>query len=690
MIRTTPLLILLALCIHLGGCKKEVEDEDADAGEDAVDTALDPTDEDTTVADTTDDTAVEPDAIEDPPTDVHGDTLLDTGEDAELDTATEPDGAAHPKSLVFTVTPAAEGLDGSAVHSEENPESVVFDTDTALPTHTPGTNAVYIDAASLGLADADDVDAISFLAGPPPYSPTFFFSVEDLESHDEGMPDSALRDQSDGEDDPGDVYSSAGDDENALAFDEVSLGLTPDPAGGTPKDDLNGLELTGPSPASGPLYFSVKPGAVGLADTAVADASAIDLPGTVFVSELDGDNAVAFTRDELGLLPNDDVDALVVFGTMDTPRYVHFSVTAASVGSPGTAVNTQRTLDGAAGDVFASAGSYSNTLVADAMWLGLLPEGTFTQDEMDALVDFGPSGDFDQTVTGEGLHSFDGTLHPFLRGGSVWAVADFLGEQVTVHDAAWALQDTWDLSPNGVFDVAIASTGDAMAACTVVGLQWTCFPPDCMTIFADSDQCFQVISHRGHFWTGSMGTSWFNLVSFAEDGASPATTTALSAQPWGLASFNNRIFVVTDPGTGDGALLVYDVSGATPTYVNDVTVGAGPRFVAVNSQGTLAAVTNSTDGTVSIVDLFSLTETDAVTVGTNPFGVAALADVVAVANYDDSTISIVDMSSATVLDTIDVSGCSPGFVKRVPGTSHVAAACYTSGDLSFTDLSPYL
>lgn len=682
--RLQTLLLVPVLALQVWGCDKKHEDEDADAGPDVTDSALDPTDDDAALPDTLDDPADDPveettpDAVEDP-----------------VEDPVEEDAPVVSGRIAFTVTPAAEGLGGTAVQSESNPESIVFESDTATTTHTPGTNGVFIDAASLGLASVDDVDAISFLAGPPPYAPTFHFSVEDLASHQEGAGGTDVRHQSTSEDDPGDVYTSTANDDNTIVFDEVSVGLTPDPAGGTPKDDLNGLHLDPPTTASGIVYFSVKPGAAGLADTAVDGAAAADLPGTIFMSGLDGNNEVAFTRVELGLAENDDVDGIVVFGTGATAQYAHFSVTSGSLGTPGTAVDTERGDDGAAGDVFGSAGTGFNTLVADAPWLGLLPEDSVDQDEMDALYDTGPTGGFDvpiTPITGEGLHSFDGKHHPFLRGSTRWAVADFTGQRVMLMDGSWSLVDTWDFSTgdSGVLDVAVSPTGDYMAACTEGGLATTCFPTLCMTMIASWDPCTQVIAHRGFFWAGtSSGTSHY-LEGIPEDGGSSPVSTSLGARPWGIAAFGDLLYVVADPGSGAGTLVVFDVSGDYPAWQRDASLGNGPRFVALNATGTTAIVSNSTDGTAWLIDTATGGLDHNVAVGANPFGVAAVGNVAAVANYDDSTVSIVDMETGTVLDTIDVTGCSPGFMKRVPGTTLVATACYTSSDLTFIDLSAYL
>ncbi len=115
------------------------------------------------------------------------------------------------------------------------------------------------------------------------------------------------------------------------------------------------------------------PPAVGADGTAVATADATERGCTVFKSKLDGGNEVAFNCAELGLLPDSDqVDALAVYGAA-TPTKVVFSVTTASQGVVGSAVEaTQLAANGQVGcTLFASVGDGVNTVFKASRDLGL-------------------------------------------------------------------------------------------------------------------------------------------------------------------------------------------------------------------------------------------------------------------------------------------------------------------------------
>ena len=74
-----------------------------------------------------------------------------------------------------------------------------------------------------------------------------------------------------------------------------------------------------------------------------------------------------------------------------------------------------------------------------------------------------------------------------------------------------------------------------------------------------------------------------------------------------------------------------------------IRVGSGPVGVAVDAASHTAYVTNSGDGTVSVIDTRTNTVTATITVGTKPIDVAVdpATGTVYVPNYDDRTVSVI-------------------------------------------------
>ena len=144
------------------------------------------------------------------------------------------------------------------------------------------------------------------------------------------------------------------------------------------KDNLNALDFNYDTPP-GAFYFSVAAGSAGLAGSAVEQTPADERACTVFRSDANGENSVAFSCAQLGLAPGDNVDALVVRGST-TVTEIWFSVDEGSAGLPGTAVAMESGLGTQAGDVFRSPGTMQNTLIIPEVALGLQ-----AQDDLDAL-----------------------------------------------------------------------------------------------------------------------------------------------------------------------------------------------------------------------------------------------------------------------------------------------------------------
>ncbi|MGH8611048.1 MAG: hypothetical protein ACREYF_03105 [Gammaproteobacteria bacterium] len=109
------------------------------------------------------------------------------------------------------------------------------------------------------------------------------------------------------------------------------------------------------------------------------------------------------------------------------------------------------------------------------------------------------------------------------------------------------------------------------------------------------------------------------------------------------------------------SLTVFRVKGggATLEKLDEVPVGKEPVCVAARGGGK-AFVTNSADGTVSVVerDGAGFTVTKEIPVGAEPRACALEGNRLYVANYADGTVSVINTNSETVVDTITL-GSNP-------------------------------
>lgn len=280
--------------------------------------------------------------------------------------------------MLFSVAPGSLGLTGTGVESElPSPESNAYTSNGSGASELAGTNALGLTAENLGLLPSDDLDALSVLHPSVPIA--LFFSVLDRQASSEGTPGTAVRRESDALEVQGDIYfsyalanapGSVGG--NQLWTDESRLGLR------STGDDLNALEIDAPSSAHR-TYFSVGATAAGAPGTALASTPAAERGCTLYYSDGGGQNTVLWTCAQLGLVPGDDVDALVMIGGA-TPSHALFSVTRSTVGAAGMAVASEAAAGEAGADVFVSAGQTDNQIFAEDTALGLLPA-----DELDAL-----------------------------------------------------------------------------------------------------------------------------------------------------------------------------------------------------------------------------------------------------------------------------------------------------------------
>lgn len=288
--------------------------------------------------------------------------------------------------LLFTIKGqgGTPGLPGTAVNAAQHPQNAIYTSSTGSQERKNGTNEVKVTGVDLGLADTDRIVAFA-LVQPEPAKPLFLFSVTDgTEGADQSRVDRSYHSPFEGSDEQANLYYSEGTqstrfvgeggDEygyNAMLATEASLGLAGGEPDGPYPDDLIGLAVHDKRLPLGDIYFTVGSYAVGAVASAVATVPANELGCTVFKSAQDGTNSVAFTCANLGLIPDDEIDGLAVWGD-GAPTQILFSVTTGSQGSEGSAVETVAlTPAGAGATLFSSAGDGDNAVLKSDRDLGL-------------------------------------------------------------------------------------------------------------------------------------------------------------------------------------------------------------------------------------------------------------------------------------------------------------------------------
>ena len=156
------------------------------------------------------------------------------------------------------------------------------------------------------------------------------------------------------------------------------------------------------------------------------------------------------------------------------------------------------------------------------------------------------------------------------------------------------------------------------------------------------------------------------------------------------------IHYIVDVQNPDG-----NVSNVNDFYVmKAINVGTAPRAVAIDPQRNLAVVTNTSGaggsaslGSVSVIDLSTFTERFRVTVGKSTTGVAlsSLSGRAAVTNTDDDTVSIVNLDTGALATTVSVapsSGTSkPIGIAVHPGTGQVVVADSNASQISLFNIA---
>ncbi|MER6334871.1 Ig-like domain repeat protein, partial [Streptomyces sp. NPDC001034] len=140
--------------------------------------------------------------------------------------------------------------------------------------------------------------------------------------------------------------------------------------------------------------------------------------------------------------------------------------------------------------------------------------------------------------------------------------------------------------------------------------------------------------------------------------------------------------------SGDGTVSVIDT--VTQAVTNTIIVGSSPFGVAVTPDGSQVYVANNGDGTVSVIDTATETVTNTITVGSAPVGVAVSPDGthVYVTNNSDNTVSVINAAGQTVIGSIGVGSAPFGIAITPDGT---AAYVANNGDatVSITATAPF-
>ena len=146
-----------------------------------------------------------------------------------------------------------------------------------------------------------------------------------------------------------------------------------------------------------------------------------------------------------------------------------------------------------------------------------------------------------------------------------------------------------------------------------------------------------------------------------------------------------RVWVGIDGGAGESSGVAV-IDPATARVVERIATGAGHHEIAFAPDGRTAYVSNSAAGTVSIIDVGSLTEEAEVPVGRQPVALDVVpgSGAVFVANRGDGTISVLDGAAPTSIKTIPAAaGLSD--IRVAPGGRVVLATASEAGRLLVID-----
>lgn len=144
------------------------------------------------------------------------------------------------------------------------------------------------------------------------------------------------------------------------------------------------------------------------------------------------------------------------------------------------------------------------------------------------------------------------------------------------------------------------------------------------------------------------------------------------------------VFRIGTANGGANNASIFEVApDATASLRSTVPVGTFPDGIAASPDGSLLAVVNSSDGTVSIISTLTETVLTTITVGSSPITPAWSRDgaLVAVTNYSDNTISIIELATLSVIETVPV-GTNPLGVCFSPDGTYLAVSEQSDGTIS--------
>ncbi len=131
-----------------------------------------------------------------------------------------------------------------------------------------------------------------------------------------------------------------------------------------------------------------------------------------------------------------------------------------------------------------------------------------------------------------------------------------------------------------------------------------------------------------------------------------------------LTADNRKLVVVNRQNDSVSVIEVRDAKGHdTQTLLAEISVGKEPRYVALSPDDGIAYVTNTVDGTVSVIDLSLAVPAlsgQAIPVGSEPRGIAVTPNgkYLYVANHTSGNVSVIRTSDLQVVNTV-VTGGNP-------------------------------
>lgn len=151
--------------------------------------------------------------------------------------------------------------------------------------------------------------------------------------------------------------------------------------------------------------------------------------------------------------------------------------------------------------------------------------------------------------------------------------------------------------------------------------------------------------------------------------------------------FNNVLYGLTEAYVSNNSGTTVSVIDTTTNLVTSITVGNGPQFIAVSSDGTRAYVTNSGDNSISVINTQTHTVVQTIPLAIPPFFLAVTPDgaELYVAGSTSNMVAVIDTSSFAV--TYVPVGSNPQYLAITPDGAQVYVANFDSANVSVIDTS---